>query len=49
MWDGGSFISECRVVYLVDEDTEESGSLLTRVGLELRLNIEDEGGSDGGE
>ena len=49
LWEGGSVVSERGVVDLVDEDTEEGGSLLTRVRLELRLDIEDERGRDGGE
>jgi len=34
------------IINLVDKDSEESGGLLTRVGLELRLDIEDKCGSD---
>ena len=49
LWEGGSVVSEGGVVDLVDEDTEESGGLITRVGLELRLDVDDEGRSDGGE
>jgi len=37
------------VVDLVDKDTEEGGSLLTRVGQKLRLGIGDEYGSNSGE
>ena len=46
---GGSVASERGVVDLVDEDAEEGGSLIARVGLELRLDIKDESGRDGGE
>ena len=42
-------VSERGVVDLGDEDTEEGDSLITRVGLELRLDIEDESGGDSGE
>ena len=49
MGKGGSVTSEGGVVDLVDEDAEEGGSLVTRVRLELRLDIEDECGGDGGE
>ena len=49
LWKGGSIVSEGGVVNLVDENTEESGGLITRVGLELRLDVDDESGSDGGE
>ena len=47
--EGGSVVSEGGVVNLVDEDAEESSSLVTRVGLELWLDIEDESRSDGRE
>ena len=43
LWEGGGVISECGVVDLVDKDAEESDGLITRVGLELRLDVEDEG------
>ena len=49
LWEGGSVVSKGGIVDLVDEDTEESGSLVTRVGLELRLDIDDESRGDGGE
>ena len=42
----GSVGAKGGVVNFMDEDTEEGGSLLTRVGLELRLDIDDERGSD---
>ena len=44
-----NIIAESGVVDLVDEDTEESSGFVVRVGLELRLDLDDEGGSDGGE
>ena len=46
MREGGRVISECSIVDLVDENTEEGDSLLARVGLELRLDTEDESRSD---
>ena len=46
MGNTGSVGAESGVVDLVDEDSEEGGSLLARVGLELRLDVDDEGGSD---
>ena len=49
LWEGGSVVSEGGIVDLVDEDTEEGGGLVTRVRLELGLDVEDEGGRDGGE
>ena len=38
--------TEGGVVDLVDEDPEEGGSLLTRTRSELRLDVDDECGSD---
>ena len=49
LWEGGSIVPEGGVVDLVDKDAEESGSLLTRIRLELRLDIEDESRGDEGE
>ena len=49
MWDCGNVAAEGSVVDFVDEDTEEGGSLFTRVGLELRLGLDDEGRRHGGE
>ena len=49
LWESGSVATEGGVVDLVDENTEECGSLLARVGLELGLDIEDESSGDGGE
>ena len=48
LWEGGSVVSEGGIVDLVDEDAEEGGGLVTRVRLELGLDVEDEGGCDGG-
>ena len=46
---GGSVVSKGGVVDLVDKDTEESHSLITRIGLESRLDVEDESRCDGRE
>ena len=46
LWEGGCVVSESGVVDLVDEDTEESDDLVTRVGLELRLDVDAESGCD---
>ena len=43
--EGGSVVSK-GVVDDVDEDTEESSGLIARVGLELRLDVDDKGRSD---
>jgi len=47
--DRRNLIAESRVVYLVDEDAEESGRLTVRVRLELGLDLDDECGGHGGE
>jgi len=44
----GSIRTKGGVIELMDDDPEEGSSLLTRVRLEFRLDIDDEGGSDGG-
>jgi len=46
---GGSVATERGVVRLVNEDAEESGRLFVRIGLELWVDLDDEGGCDGGE
>lgn len=45
----GGVVAECSIVNLRNEDPEEGGGLPARVGLELRLDIDNKGGSDGGE
>ena len=42
----GSVGAKGCVVNLIDKDTEESGGLFTGVGLELRLDVDDERGSN---
>jgi hypothetical protein len=49
LWEGGNVVSERGVVDLVNEDPEEGGCLVTRVGLQLRVDFDDECGGDGGE
>ena len=49
MWDGRDVIAESGVVHIVEDDTEESSGLLVWVRLELGVDLDDEGGSDGGE
>jgi hypothetical protein len=49
LWKGGDIIAEGRVVDLVDEDSEEGGGFVVRVGSQLRINLNDKGGSDSGE
>jgi len=43
------FIAKSGVVNLVDEDAEESGRFFVWVRLELGVEVDDEGGGDGGE
>ena len=47
--EGGGVVSECGVVDPVDKDAEESDGLITCVGLEFRLDVEDECRGDCGE
>ena len=49
LWDRRNVAAESGVVYLVDEDAEESGGLSVRVRLELGVDLDDECGSDGRE
>ena len=46
LWNSGSFGTEGSVINLMDEDSEEGGRLLTHVRLKLRLDVDDERGSD---
>jgi len=46
---GGSFGTKGGVVDLVDKDSKEGGSFLTRVRLKLGLDVDDECGGDRGE
>ena len=48
-WDPRGFVTKSGVVDLVDEDAEESGGFFVWVRLELGIDLDDEGGSDGGE
>ena len=48
MREGGNIFSESGVVGLVDKNTKEGNSLFTRIGLELRLDADDESRSDSG-
>lgn len=42
----GNVISECGVVNLVDKDPEERSGLFTRVGVQLRIDLDDESGGN---
>ena len=43
---GGDGVSKGRVVDLVNEDPEEGGGFIARIGLELRVDHNDECGGD---
>ena len=45
LWEGWNVGSERRVVVLVDKDAEEGGGFVTRVGFQLRIDLDNEGGS----
>jgi hypothetical protein len=47
LWEGWNVASEGGVVDFVDEDSEESCSLVIRIGLELRVDFDNERRSDG--
>ena len=49
MWDRRDVAAESGVVHLVDEDAEERGCFVVWVWLELRVDLDDECRSDGGE
>ena len=42
-WDCRDIAPESGVIHLVDQNAEESGGLLIRVGLELGVDLDDEG------
>jgi len=48
-WDGRSFVWDGRLVEGEKDRTEEGCGLLVRIGLETRVDVDDEGGADGGE
>ena len=48
LWESGNLVSERGIVDLVNKDAEEGSSLVTRVGLKLRTDLNDECRSDGG-
>ena len=48
-WEAGNVVSEGSAVDLVNQDAEEGNGLVTRVGFELRIDLNDEGGCYSGE
>ena len=48
LWEGWNIVSEGSVVHPVSDESEEGDGLLTRVGLKLRVDLNDERGGDGG-
>ena len=49
LWDARYVVAKSGVVHFVNEDSEESGGLFVRIGLELRVDLDDERGGNGGE
>ena len=47
--DGGGFVRDGRLVEGKKDRTEEGCGLLVRIGLKPRVDVDDEGGADGGE
>ena len=47
LWERRNVASEGGVVDLVNEDLEEGGGVGVRVGLQLRIDLDDEGRSNG--
>ena len=48
-WNGGGLIRDGGLIEGEENCAEESRGLLVRIGLEARVDIDDEGGTDGGE
>jgi len=48
-WDGGGFVRDGRLVEGEEDCTEDGCRLLVWIGLEPRMDVDDEGGTDGGE
>ena len=42
LWESGNVVAECGVVDLVNQDAQQSGSLIVWIGLELRVDFDDE-------
>ena len=49
MWDCRNITAKSGVVHLVEDDAEESGSLVTWIRLELGMNQDNESGGHRGE
>ena len=43
LWEGGNVVSESGAINLVNEDAKEGGGIDVRVGLQLRIDVDDEG------
>jgi hypothetical protein len=48
-WDGGDFVWDCGTVEGEEDGTEEGHCLVVGVGLELRIDVDDESRANGGE
>jgi hypothetical protein len=49
LWECRNVVSEGGVVDFVKENTEEGCALVVWIGLEVRVDLDDEGGGDRGE
>jgi len=47
--DGRGFARDGRLIESEEDGSEEGGGLLVRIGFEVRMGIDDEGGADGRE
>ena len=48
-WDGGGFVRDGRLVESEKDSAEQGCGFFVRIGLEPRVGIDDEGGTDSGE
>ena len=49
LWDAWNVVAKSGVVHFVNENAKESGGFFVWIGLELGVDLDDEGGSHGGE
>ena len=48
-WDGRGLTRDGGLIESEEDRAEEGGGLLVRIGLEVRMDVDDEGRADGGE
>jgi len=49
LWEWRHLAAKCCVVHLINKDAEEGGGIFVRVGLKLRVDLDDERRGDGRE